>query len=393
MAIDKQGISTGKTVRELVEDIENELLYSFRKRFVSAKDEAIDKVDWDKWRIDRMKEFDQFKHENRSIIKKYMKDVSKAMVNDFEESYRHGLNIVNKQIKQAAKKGLKFNPKNNIPVFTKKVRVLKELQKAQDTLNRAYTVAINSLESQFLQTIQKAQNQPLARTLFGAIDMANKELIRHGIVGAVTTNQRRLNIANYIEMTVIEASQEMLFIGEATKSEDVGIYTVYISQHRSSCPLCTPWQGKVLIDDVYQPGVPDGKHELLSVAIQKGLFHYNCRHNRITYIEGVDVMPDTEKNRLRGMSKREQEQLYQAEQLQRYNERKIREWKRAQVLALTPQEYQKASRKVAEYQARNRHLVKITDGLYRNYWREKPGFKVPVDVRWRNLKYDLKLVE
>ena len=77
----------------------------------------------------------------------------------------------------------------------------------------------------------------------------------------------------------------------------------------------------------------------------------------------------------------------------RYNERMIRQWKRAQQLAMSLPEQEKAAAKVREWQARQRDLVKRTDGLFRQYWREKPGFKVPNDVRWRNLKYDKQLFD
>ena len=63
---------------------------------------------------------------------------------------------------------------------------------------------------------------------------------------------------------------------------------VKVSAHPSSCPLCSPWQGRVLVDDVYQGGIADGKHELLSTAIGAGLGHYNCRHNWVNYVEGLD---------------------------------------------------------------------------------------------------------
>lgn len=391
MAIDKQGISTGKEVRLITEELEYDLLANFRKQFVGKNDILIEMVDWDTWRTDMVKKFAGFKKESQNILTRYKMKVFTEAVNDFEKSYKFGINLVTKQTAK-----LKLPSKGKLPKFNKNDRVLAELKKLTEYLDNSYKVAMNSLETQFFQTIQKAQflkDKRGIKTLFQAIDMANRDLIQTGIVGAITSDNRRLNIANQIEMTIVETSQEIMFIGEATKSEDLGIYTVYISQHASSCPLCTPWQGKVLIDDVYMDGKPDGKHELLSTAIKAGLFHYNCRHNRITYIEGVDVIPDSEKKALKGMSKAQQHALYKAEQELRYNERMIRQWKRAQLLATSLPEQEKAAAKVREWQARNRALVKQTDGLFRNYWREKPGFKVPKDVRWHNLKHDKQLFE
>lgn len=391
MAIDKHGISTGKDVRLLAEKLEYELLNSYRKQFVQKNDMLVEMVDWDTWRSDMVRKFAGFKRETQKILNKYRSMIFKESLKDFKDSYQFGIELVTRQTAK-----LKLESRGRILSFAKNDRVLVELQKLSDYLDNSYRVAMNSLETQFFQTVQRVQylkDFSGIKTLFQTIDMANRDLIQTGIVGAITSDNRRLNIANQIELTVVETSQEIMFIGEATKSEDLGIYTVYISQHASSCPLCTPWQGQVLIDDVYMDGKPDGKHELLSTAIKAGLFHYNCRHNRITYIEGIDIIPDSEKNALKGLTKVQQHALYEAEQQMRYNERMIRQWKRAQQLAMSLPEQEKAAAKVREWQARQRDLVKRTDGLFRQYWREKPGFKVPNDVRWRNLKYDKQLFD
>lgn len=391
MAIDKHGISTGKDVRLLAEKLEYELLNSYRKQFVQKNDMLVEMVDWDTWRSDMVRKFAGFKRETQKILNKYRSMIFKESLKDFKDSYQFGIELVTRQTAK-----LKLESRGRILSFAKNDRVLVELQKLSDYLDNSYRVAMNSLETQFFQTVQRVQylkDFSGIKTLFQTIDMANRDLIQTGIVGAITSDNRRINIANQIEMTIVETSQEIMFIGEATKSEDLGIYTVYISQHASSCPLCTPWQGQVLIDDVYMDGKPDGKHELLSTAIKAGLFHYNCRHNRITYIEGIDIIPDSEKNALKGLTKVQQHALYEAEQQMRYNERMIRQWKRAQQLAMSLPEQEKAAAKVREWQARQRDLVKRTDGLFRQYWREKPGFKVPNDVRWRNLKYDKQLFD
>ena len=41
--------------------------------------------------------------------------------------------------------------------------------------------------------------------------------------------------------------------------------------------MCAPFVGKVLIDDVWSGGRPDGKHMLMSTAIAKGLYHPRCK--------------------------------------------------------------------------------------------------------------------
>jgi hypothetical protein len=63
--------------------------------------------------------------------------------------------------------------------------------------------------------------------------------------------------------------------------------------------------------------------------------------------------------------------MYEAEQEQRYNERKIREWKRrAEVMESGGQSNGKETNKVKEWQARQRELV-LKNNLARQYAREK----------------------
>ena len=59
-----------------------------------------------------------------------------------------------------------------------------------------------------------------------------------------------------------------------------------------ACDKCTPWQGRVYIDDVWSGGKKeDGKYPLLSTAIEGGLFHPRCQHGSSTYYEGINDEP------------------------------------------------------------------------------------------------------
>lgn len=57
----------------------------------------------------------------------------------------------------------------------------------------------------------------------------------------------------------------------------------------TACELCRPFEGKILIDDVYSGGKPsDGDYMLLSQAMSAGLFHPNCRHGSSTHYPELD---------------------------------------------------------------------------------------------------------
>lgn len=101
-------------------------------------------------------------------------------------------------------------------------------------------------------------------------------------------------------------------------------------------------------------------YPLLSEAVGAGLFHPNCKHATSVYIEGLTKVPKPDQDARR----------YEVTQRQRANERNIRKWKKREVVALTPEEKQKARAKVSGWQKANRELVKKHD-IPRKYQREQ----------------------
>ena len=46
-------------------------------------------------------------------------------------------------------------------------------------------------------------------------------------------------------------------MGEGVKRQEWGIHTVILNKRSNACPLCMPFEGKVLIDDVWSGGSAD----------------------------------------------------------------------------------------------------------------------------------------
>lgn len=144
----------------------------------------------------------------------------------------------------------------------------------------------------YRQTVYRAGMNMAAgvKTLDQAIDMATKEFLDAGIDCIEYKNGRRVNIASYAEMALRTASQRAVLLGEGKKRDEWGIHTVVVSAHANTCPLCAPWQGKVLIDDVFSKGTRKEAENLgyptLSEAMRAGLLHPNCRHTISTYFPG-----------------------------------------------------------------------------------------------------------
>ena len=214
-----------------------------------------------------------------------------------------------------------LNGKDNDQKMTDlKEQVAADMQDAQGAIWR-------HMDDVYRRTIYKTGMYMAAgaTTLNQAIDMATKDFLNSGINCIEYKNGRRVNIATYAEMALRTASQRATFLAEGKLRDQWGIHTVMVSAHANTCSKCAPWQGKVLVDDVFSHGTAEEAKELgvplLSEAIKAGLLHPNCRHTLATFFPGITVLPDVpdEKNA---------EENYDAEQYQRAIERKIRKWKR-----------------------------------------------------------------
>ncbi|KJJ66562.1 phage minor capsid protein [Clostridium sp. FS41] len=222
----------------------------------------------------------------------------------------------------------------------------------------------------YRQTIYKAEMFMAtgAKTLDQAIDMATKEFLDGGIDCIQYRNGRRVNIASYAEMALRTASQRAIFLAEGKKRDEWGIHTIFVSAHANTCPKCEPWQGKVLVDDVFSHGTAAEADvlgvPLLSMAMKAGLLHPNCRHTLATYFPDITILPKVPDGK-------KAVQTYEAEQKQRALERMIRKWKRIAAGTMEQEKANLANDKVREYQEKLRdHLLKHPE-LRRDPNREK----------------------
>lgn len=187
--------------------------------------------------------------------------------------------------------------------------------------NRAVLRRMDDLQREI---IARAEVMHLSGTLTTrqAIDKAAKDFLARGIDAIRYKDGRRVNVASYAEMALRTARHRAYLTGEGEKRRQMGISTVLVSSHATSCPKCIPFQGKILIDDVYSGGTQaDGKYPLLSEAIDEGFLHPNCRHNLGTYYAGLSSLPLPDDDVKAA-------EWYRAEQTQRRLERQIRAQKR-----------------------------------------------------------------
>lgn len=161
---------------------------------------------------------------------------------------------------------------NDIKLDNTKEKIVHDLKKVQSAIWRR-------MDDVYRQTVYRAEMNMAAgaKTLEQAIDMATKEFLQKGIDCIEYKDGKRVNIASYAEMALRTAAHRAKLLGEGKKRDDWGIHTVFVSAHANTCPLCAPWQGKILIDDVFSHGTKEESdrmgYPLLSTAIKAGLLH------------------------------------------------------------------------------------------------------------------------
>lgn len=355
-------------LRKIFEEIELDLIKNLKRNLTRhEKEEEKEGFRWEMWQKAKLRNLLKFRKENLDIVKYRSSEIAETVDSTLQGSFDKAKKALYRIIRSAGKSlgfpvpvdqngldipakkeenffdinedkinamqetaDITFRPEgkekaltgkdNNQKVADLKVQVAGDMQKAQGAVWRY-------MDDIYRQTIYKTGMYMSAgtKTLDQAIDMATKDFLNAGINCIEYKTGRRVNIASYAEMALRTASQRATFLAEGKLRDQWGIHTVVVSAHANTCSKCAPWQGKVLVDDVFSHGTAEEAKELgvplLSEAMKAGLLHPNCRHTIATYFPGITTLPSIP-------DEKKAKENYEAEQLQRAIERKIRKWKR-----------------------------------------------------------------
>ena len=173
---------------------------------------------------------------------------------------------------------------------------------------------------------------------------ALERFAKSGITGFKDKAGRQWNMGSYAEMAVRTSTAQASVEGHIETLVANGHNLVIVSNSPEECPMCRPWEGKVL---KLNSDIP-GPYPTVDEAIAGGLFHPNCTHRLGAYIEGLTKpMEDTENP-----------MGYEDRQRDRYNERMTRYWKRREALAVTDKDKAYCRGAVKEWQKKKREFVK-----------------------------------
>lgn len=162
-----------------------------------------------------------------------------------------------------------------------------------------------------------------------ASQAAWRGLIDRGLSSFVDRSGRRWRLSSYVEMAARTVTQRAAVTGQTDRLDTLGVTLVSVSNAPRECPLCRPFEGKILRTDNGPTGWIEVPHQTrdgetvrvhveatLAEARAAGFQHPNCRHSVSAYLPGISRLPEP--------GSTADPEGYQATQRQRELERAIR---------------------------------------------------------------------
>lgn len=381
-----------RDIAEAFSEIELELIQSMKRNMKKhLKDEKIEDIDFTQWQGEMLKGLDEYLIENKKRLPSYYKKINKEIENMIKNEYKDGALSQERKILQSILDGQKVNPskKINKALDGVKGKTLKDkartLLETEGTFFKINDRAVNDLIDEALTGIKKGESAILRdtsdiyrdvifksqlkaqlgnKTIYQAVDEATKDFLSKGITSIRYKDGKMVNIQSYSEMAIRTSKKRAFLTGEGEMRKEWGLSLILTSQYGACSPTCLPYQNKVCIDDVFSGGKPDGVHPLLSDFMANGFYHPNCRHTHSTYFSSIT-------SKRKDLDKTETSEHYELEQIQRYNERQIRKFRRLEAGTLDTATKDKYSLMRHIWEERNTKLIKDNPGiLRRDEWRE-----------------------
>lgn len=236
-----------------------------------------------------------------------------------------------------------------------------------DTLGRSLATALQQtprlLEDILRQTVAAGAAEVTGGqvTRLQAAQHTLDRLVGQGVKGFRDSAGRNWSLTSYVEMAVRTEAGQTAVDAHMDALQAAGQDLVEISDSPRECPMCRPWERKVLsltgtVGAVLVPSQVDDSTVRVDVAgtlaqaRSAGLFHPNCTHSARLYVAGTTRKPAVS-----------DPGGYDAKQRQRAIERHIRDWKRREAIALDDAAAARARAKVREWQAALRDHVDAND--------------------------------
>ncbi|MEV0413947.1 phage minor capsid protein [Streptomyces sp. NPDC050448] len=249
-----------------------------------------------------------------------------------------------------------------------------------DLVTATHRGILRGVEDGYRQVIAEVSATPLLGidTRRQATQSAMDRFADRGLRTFVDRGGRAWQMTSYAEMAVRTATGRAAVEAHGDKLRAAGLDLVIVSNAPHECPVCKPFEGKVLSLDgpggarsiEVEHAIEDGRSVRVDIAgsldeaRQHGFQHPNCRHSVAAFLPGVTRAPVEHSDDPDG---------YEATQKQRAIERGIRKYKNRAAAATSPEARRAAEAKVRQWQAKQRaHLAEHPE-LIRRREREQPG--------------------
>ena len=313
--------------------IEMELLEKIAKRF-----DVYDKIGGSlEWQLKKLDELGALTNEAVKVIasmsKRGEKEISK-MLNDASIG-----NIDMDLVEKAFTNGFIFvDPKKIMASPALRATVELSYKELGKTYKLIQTRALESTRQAYLDIINRAYIETASGIYdYGtSIRGALRDMADQGISGA--TYRRGNKIVKYsIEGTVrrdtITAVHQLANKGAEQATKEIGADYVEVSAHIGARVAKDPignhagWQGKVYRLEGSEPKYPNLTEKTGYPGDIRGLGGVNCRHRMFPFFPGISV-PNKHQ-----INEKENKRVYEATQIQRGMERKIRALKKRMIVA------------------------------------------------------------
>lgn len=355
--------------------IEDELIHSMIRNFKQHRaEETKEGYNWSAWQIEQLKSLEQYKKANAEKFASRFSNINASVEELIKEARAQGGSEQEEQILKAIKNGFKAAkpPGQGMEAafFRLNDKKIEALAKAtKNDLSKAEHATLRMANDKYRQIIFNAQvyANTGAGTYEKAVDMATRDFLSAGINCIEYKDGSRHNIKEYAGMAIRTADKRAYLTGEGEKRKEWGVTTVIVKKRGNACPKCLPFCGKILIDDVWSGGVPDGKYKLMSQAIAAGLYHPNCKDIHTTYFEGItkygEPYTDTELKQIESDYNEGQKQKYAQRQAERFDrlEKYSLDDDNKKMYAARKAQWEKQADSKQEYKPVNRGESKIVE--------------------------------
>lgn len=285
------------------------------------------------WVAERLAELQRFRRAVNGMTDTASADLEQLIVSVVQRAYNTGAALSLDDLKAA---GLNLTP-TGTAATTRAVGLATE---ANARTVRALAMLPGIFSAAYSEAVAAGAASVLGggQTRLQAAQSVLDRLFSDGVTGFTDAAGRRWSLPSYVEMAVRTATGRAAVDGHVAQLAQSGLDLVVVSDAPRECPLCRPWEGKVLslsgaVSVALVPSVTTGQTVTVHVAGSleqaraAGFQHPNCRHNVSAYLPGASTPPTVTSS----------PEGYEAGQRQRAMERRLREWKRREAMALTPE--------------------------------------------------------